>query len=104
MVPMAGHPAARYDIRAAVHTIPEYVPFVPHERRPLLRQRKPEQFQWEYVRGNRSNVLPLIDRWYDWLWEPDRRASSPSEIGQELAEARVRLNVSVDEVLAGQTR
>lgn len=95
LVPPLSDPAKRYDIEAAVRTIPDLVPFTQDE---CERIRGSQFYTDGYHTGPQdiSNTEPeLLARWHEWLWtpkdDPSQRASEPNPEAEALAAGYTRL-------------
>lgn len=93
-------PAKRYDIEAAIRTIPALIPFTQYECEAI---RSSEQYRDRFfsadgyengVRGIGITQPELLARWHEWLWvskEPSQRAAEPNPEAQALYAGYTRL-------------
>jgi hypothetical protein len=89
---------SRYDIEAAIRSIPDIVPFTPSECELIEDSRDPRAD----VSGDlelRSLQLShptLVERWHEWLWDysapPGQRGVSPNPDAEALAAGCARLS------------
>jgi hypothetical protein len=98
--PDIGGPATdaltRYDIEAAIRTIPETLPFARRERETLNRSLDSRNIRFQHgIGGMALRQLALVERWHEWLWipphEPSDRRASPNPEAEVLHAGYIRL-------------
>ncbi|HTW43108.1 MAG TPA: hypothetical protein VMD79_12405 [Solirubrobacteraceae bacterium] len=93
-VRMSHDPHQRYEVEAAIRTIPALVPFTAEECR-NLRENETRVVEHDmYVIEYPRQYQYLVERWHKWLWspkEPGSRAQSPNPDAELLAYSYERL-------------
>jgi hypothetical protein len=89
VTPPLPDPAKRYDIEAAIRTIPDLIPFTWRECELIRGTKKDEAGYYGGIDDDPSNERPeLLSRWHEWLWtpkSPGERAAVPNPEAEVLA-------------------
>jgi hypothetical protein len=91
--PQSDDAKVRYEIEAAIRTIPEVLPFTTHERETLRASKSYNSLRREEVIAEQP---ALAAQWHKWLWTPQ---NIPSPLSEVLAEASSCLEGNLGRIL-----